>query len=238
MVTPMTYAHATLIEGDQGQGKSVTAVAKVVDPTFANITSVKLPDGRVVKATPTNPPQLGRATFYLPDREPFVAKVPPHSCVIADSIKIYANFHLFGIRAWYVPLRLMIKFLNEGKISDGYLLCDEHYIGADARRGMTNLVDTFRLQGYQMRKRHIDLMMMTPLQRLIDWSFKSIVTEHIICSYNEDTGEVTLTVKKKGEKKYRTLKPYDSVQYRRYYDTDELVKLSDRQVEKAMAGAR
>ncbi len=237
MTAPMTYAHIAFIEGEQGQGKSVTAVAKVVDPTFANITSVRLSDGRIVKATPTNLPQVGRATFWLPDRKPFEADVPPHSCVIADSIKIYANFHLYGIRAWYVPLGLMIKYLNEGKICDGYCLCDEHYIGGNARRGMSSLVDTFRLQGFQMRKRHIEFIMLAPMQRLVDWSFRSIVTEHVICSYDEDKYEVSLTVKKKGDRKYRTLKPFYARQYWPYYSTDELVALPGQQVDKAMVEA-
>ncbi len=234
----MTYAHIAFIEGDQGQGKNTTAVAKVVDPTFANITSVKLSDGRVVKATPTTPPQVGRATFWLPDRKPFVAKIPPKSCVIADSIKIYANFHLFGIRAWYVPLSLMIKFLNEGKIHDGYVLCDEHYIGADARMGMSTLVNTFTKQGFQIRKRHIELTMMAPMQRLVDWRSRAIVTEHIICAYNEDKREITLTVKKKGDRKYRTLRPFYAPQYWQYFDTDELVALPQGQIDKAEVGAR
>lgn len=237
LLKPFNYAHVALVEGDQGMGKSVTMCAKVVDPTFANVTSIVLPDGREVKAEPVNPTTVGVVRFYLPGREPFVAKVPKHCCVIADSIKIYANFHFYGIRAKFMQLADMLDGLNSGQIRDCYLLCDEHYIGGDARKGMTALVETFTIMGFEMRKRRIELIMGTPYKRLIDYRWRSIVTEHVMCSYNERTMEVTLTVRKKGDRKYRTLRPFYAPQYWGYYDTNELVPLSDSQMAKAMAGA-
>ncbi len=238
MANPMTYAHVTFIEGEQGSGKTNVAAAKVVDATFANITSVKLSDGREVKATPTNPPRIGKAIFYLPDRKPFVAKVPPNSCVVADSIKIYANFHFYGIRSWFMPLDTMIELLNAGIIRDGYLICDEHYIGANARRGMSNLVDTIEELGFQMRKKHINFMMLAPFKRLVGFRSRAIVTEHIMCNYDENKLEVTMTVKKKGDRKYRTMPPFYAPQYWKYFNTDELIALPETQIGKAMSNAR
>lgn len=238
MNKPMTYAHATFIEGDQGGGKSVTAVAREVDKTFANITSVKVLDGRVFKATPTNPPQIGKATIWLPDRKPFVAKLPKHSCAIADSVKIYANFHFYGIRACYMTLDMIIEFLNDGTITDGDVICDEHYIGGNSHRRMSNLVGTIEQLGFQMRKRHINYTMIAPYRSLVGSGGRVIVTEHIMCTYDEKKCEVTLTIKKKGERKFRTLPPYWEPQYRPYYNTDELISLPQDQIGKAIIGAR
>lgn len=234
---PFAYAQVTLVEGDQGQGKNFFMSARVVDATFANITAVKLPNGEVVKATPLSPVQIGKARFWLLDRKPFVDKVPDGSCVMADSVKIYANYHLYGIRAKYLQLYEIIEGLNEGYIVDCYLLVDEHYIGGDARAGMSVLVRTFTQQGFQMRKRHVKLMMATPLQRLIDLRSRAIVTEHVICSYDGKKYEHTFTMKKKGERKYHTTPPIYAPQYWKYFDTDEQVPLPEGQVNKAIMGA-
>ncbi len=237
MVQPFEYALATLVEGDQGSGKNWFMTARVVDATFANITAVKLPNGEIVKATLLSPMQVGKARFWLPDRPPFISKVPTGSCVIADSVNIYANYHLYGIRAKYVTLAQIIELLAAQIIVDCYLLVDEHYIGGDARGGMTAVVKTFSEQGYQMRKRHVKLMMAAPIGRLLDWRFKSIVTEHIICEYNKEKQEHTFTTKKKGERKYHTTPPIYAPQYWKYFDTDEQVPLPESQVNKAIMGA-
>lgn len=234
----MAYAHVVFIEGDQGSGKNTVVVARLAEKTFANVTSIKLADGRIIKATPTNPPRVGRAKIWLPNREPFVAKVPPKSCVIADSVKIYANFHFHGIRASFMPLDAMIEYLNEGYINNAYVVCDEHYIGGSTLRTMSNLVSTIEDLGFQMRKRHVEFMMIAPYKRLIGYRARSIVTEHIMCSYDEDKHEVTITVRKKGERRSRTLPPFYAPYYWSYFDTDELIKIGQSQISKALASAR
>ncbi len=234
---PFAYAHVTLVEGDQGQGKNFLMSARVVDATFANVTAVKLPNGVMVKATPLSPLDIGKARFWLPDRPSFVDKVPKGSCVIADDIHIYTNYHLYGIRMKYLHLYEIIEGLNEGYIADCYLLVDEHYIGGDARAGMSVLVRTFTEQGFQMRKRHVKLMMATPLQRLIDLRSRAIVTEHVICSYDDKKQTHSFVMKKKGERRYHTTPPIDAPPYWKYFNTDEQVPLPEGQVNKAIMGA-
>jgi hypothetical protein len=238
MANPMAYAHVVFIEGDQGSGKNTVAVARLAEKTFANITSIRLEDGRIIKATPTNPPRVGRAKIWLLNREPFVANVPPKSCAIADSVKIYANFHLYGIRASFMPLDAMIEYLNEGYINNGYVVCDEHYIGGSTLRTMSNLVSTIGDLGFQMRKRHVEFMMLAPYKRLVGYRNRSIVTEHIMCSYDEDKHEITITVRKKGERRSRTFPPFYAPYYWPYFNTDELIQIPQSQISKALASAR
>ncbi len=192
MRKPLTYAPIHLVEGEQGNGKSTTIVARVVDA-------------------------------YRKD----------------PTIKIYANFHLYGIRYVYLPLPLMLEYLNSGLIQDGYLLIDEAYISGDAREGMTAVVKMITKMANQMRKRHLHLYMTIPNAKMIDWRYRWAVTEKIMCiNYNERTHEITLLIKNKRKSRKPRKITYDGSQYWKYHDTDEILEIPQTQIAKALAGAR
>ena len=192
MRRPLHYAPIHLVEGEQGNGKSVTIVARVVD---------------AYKKDPT--------------------------------IKIYANFHIYGIRYVYLPLPLMLEYLNSGLIQDGYLLIDEAYISGDAREGMTAVVRMITKMSNQMRKRHLHLYLTVPNAKMIDWRYRWAVTEKIMCTYyNEKTHEVKLVIKNKRKYKKPRSFTYDASQYFPYFDTDEQIEIPQTQIARALAGAR
>lgn len=230
---PLSYAPIGIIEGEQGSGKSITGVARVVDATFENITEVVLPNKDIIKAEPVLPVKPGIAKLYFPNKEPIIGKLPAGSVAIAEDVRIYANFHLYGIRAMYLPIKLLLEFLNTGLITDGYLLIDEGYIATNAREGMTALVRLVMKLTNQVRKRHLHLYLLTPHSRQIDWQIRWAKTEHIQCSYDEITAEVSLIIKRKGEKPINVT--FGTKQYRPYYDTDEQFEIPEGEILKALA---
>lgn len=238
---PFTYAPITLIDGEQGGGKSVTAVTRVVDPTFANMTSVKLADGSIVKAEPVLNKNgyavIGYGKLWLPNQQPKIVKIPPKSCVIADDIKVIYNGHLYGIRYKHMELPDIVLHLNDGTIRDCYLIVDEAYIAGDKRDSLNPLVRIISKLSYQIRKRHIHLIFCAPDTNVLDFRLRDVETEHISCSYDERTKRVTMYIRNR--KKYKGIREitYDASQYFIYYDTDENYEIPEIQLARAMAMA-
>jgi len=240
---PLSYARATFIDGDQGSGKSETAIAIGVNATFKGMTSVKLSDGLIVKAQPVLNKQgyaiIGYGKLWLPNQEPRIMKTPPKSCVMAEGVRIIYNGHLWGIRYLHMDLADIIRHFNKDDeiLKNCFLIIDEAYIGADRRDFMSPVVKVMSKLTKQLRKRHIHLVMCTPDSTELDLRFQKIEVEHIVCSYDEDTNRITEFIR--NPKKYRKLREvtYDGRLYRKYYDTDEIYPISEVQLNRAMAMA-
>ena len=234
---PLTYACATIIDGEQGSGKSMSAIAIPVDATFDNLTEVIL-NGEKVKAEPVRNNE-GDALVGYARINGKVLKLPDGSGAIAENVRVIYNGHLYGIRYVHMELAEIIEHLNskDELLKHCYLIIDEAYIGADRREGMSPLVRVLSKLSKQLRKRHIHLIMCTPDSSELDLRFQKIEVEHIACSYDEDTEMITKFIRNR--KKYkRTIEvSYSSKLYRRYYDTDEIYQLTDVQIERAMAMA-
>jgi hypothetical protein len=238
---PLHYAPITLCEGEQGSGKSCVAVSEVVDITYSNATSIKLAGGQEFKVSPVlnegGFPVIGQVKVHLPTKD-LVVKCPVGSCVIAGDIRIYANFHFYGIRASFLTMSEILEGLNNGTISYGYLILDEHYMGGNAREAMNPVVKAITKLSNQMRKRHIYLTYISPFARQLDWIERASVRRHILCqSYNEDTHMVTYTIRQSGQRGTRT-KSFYAKTYFPYYWTDELFGMSEQQIGSAIAAAR
>jgi hypothetical protein len=236
---PFTSAKIALIVAEQGQGKSTFLTARVVDDTFANVSSVKMPNGYEVKASPAlnekGKPMVGYATIHFPDKKPFMAKVPTGASVIAENIKIFANYHLYGIRSFYVDLAFMLEHINDDLFLDAWLLVDEGYIEGDARNSMSVLNQIITQLGMQMRKRRVRFMIAYPLNKMADLRYRLVRTEYVTCTYNEVTYEVTAEIKRTNEKK-KTVTFFAPL-YWAYYDTEERFKLPESRINKALKDA-
>ena len=187
----MSRAEICIIEGEQGSGKTNTAVAKVKDAHEAD-----------------------------------------------PATKIFANLHLYGIRYVYADLGTIVEYLNSNLITEGYIIIDESYIGGDARRGMTLMTQVLTWFGSQIRKRGLHLILIAQHGRMIDHRFRLFMTEHILCSYNEKTHMITLTVVERGKKGKKRTYAYYGPQYWKNYDTNELPQIPETLLAKALLGAR
>jgi len=238
---PLSYAPITMIEGAQGKGKSNVAASEAVDITFANATSIILADGHEFRCSPVldelGYPIIGQVRVHLSTKD-LIVKCPAGACVVAEDVRIYANFHFYGIQAVYFTTAQIIEHLNDGTIRYGYLYFDEHYKDANARENGSVVVKAITKLSNQMRKKHLHVTYITPFARQIDWIERASVRKRIFCQdYNEETHMITYTIQEDGKRGTRT-KSYDASIYFPYYRTDEHFAMGDNEVGKAIRAAQ
>lgn len=179
--------------------------------------------------------------LYIPEKPSVHYEVPRSKIVHADpakgwlcesDTKIFANYHLFGIRAVYCDAKVMLEFLNTSTLNNCILVIDESYIQGEARRGMSTLSLIYTWFAQQIRKRNISLYLLVQHGRFIDWRFRYIAKRKILCRYNEKTQMIRLLIQnlsKGTEKPFR----YWGPQYWKYYDTNELPPIPEEMVQRA-----
>lgn len=222
---PFTEAHVTLIVADQGGGKSVTAVAMVVDSYYNDCIKNYCKEiglNCTVKAYDKNK-RIARVIFKGQTKHIQI----PEQYELHSNMRIFANFHLYGIPFVWIPsFAHLLKWLKMGLIVNGWLLIDEYYIGGNARDSMTAFGKELEKQGYQMRKKMLEVVIITPHAKLIDKQTRLVPTKTILVSCNnyvkngKKKFDVTMTVREKG-KKQRDLDPFDATYYFNNYDTNE-----------------
>lgn len=245
---PFTYAHASILVGDQGSGKTCSGVARAIDAGINSIVGLKrVSDGITLKASPLSLEQKKdlKAKGYNVTYDTVLVHFPegkrvmriPSGYIIIPQLNIFTNFHLFGIRYWFRTLEQILWGLEHGQIMDGRLLMDEYQFAGSARDGMTRLGKALYKYSFTYRKRHLDVDIMCATERLADWPARVVVTERIMCSANPDNpAKITLVIKGKGKPQREF--SYNGSQYWKYFFTDELPRMPAGQLAKAMAGAR
>ncbi len=219
---PFHQANVTLIEGEQGCGKSNTAVGMVVDDYFNDCVRIYL-EKQGIDAEVKGYDRKNRIARIKKDGKIKLIRIP-QKYELKSPMKIFANFHLCGIPFVFIPsFPHLLKWLKMGLIGDCWLLLDEYYVGGNARDSMSAFGKEMEKQSYQMRKLAAKVVIITPHARLIDKWTRLTPTKHIICSYDEKKREITLTVKKKGERGSKILPPYDATQYWPNYFTNERI---------------
>jgi hypothetical protein len=218
---PFSSARVRIIEGEQGSGKSITAVAKIVDSYQLDCIRIFCQEHNIKCIVKSYDARRGIAKVQK-DGAIRMFKMPS-SYKLHSPMRIFCNFHLYGIPYVYCPsFRDILSWLKQDIIRDGWLVIDEYYIGGNARESMSALGRQLEKQSFQYRKMRLEVMILTPMARLIDWTARIIPTERISCEYEEKTGNVTLQIRKKGHKGTREI-TYDSKPYRKYYWTEERI---------------
>jgi hypothetical protein len=253
---PLHYAPVTIVEGEQKSGKTCFCVTRVVDPTFKYLTAIKLyngtPEGIVVRAEPVLKPNgyavINWAKIWMPlSSTPKIMPVPPRSILISDNVRIFANFHLKGIRYRYMVEGDIIAHLNDGTITGlpltkddqvkvAFLIIDEAYMaGMDKRRSLSGLAVVMSHLGNQFAKRHLNVMIALPNANYLGFRITDFETEHVVCEYDEMREIITARIR--ARKKYKTPRevPIQARQYFKYYDPDELKKMSNNDLASAIA---
>lgn len=148
------------------------------------------------------------------------------------NIKIFTNFHLYGVKYVYCTLADIIEWINSGVIQDGILGIDEAYIAGEARRGSSLMNVLFTQFAQQMRKRNIELFILVQHGRFIDWRFRWIATREITCRYDERTQRIHLIIKDIRKNKEKTVS-YDARQYWPHFNTNEIPQMPQKIIQKA-----
>lgn len=233
----MAKANVTLVEAQMGEGKTNTATAILVDDYFAHIKAIVSPEGHTF---PVMPYKLDTVKLLpLPgegdEQEPKIITIPRNYSTIS-STKLFANYHLYGIKYVLSDPMTMLEYLNTGVISSGKMIIDEAYITGEARRGMNSLSLLYTWFGQQMRKRDIELYLLVQHGRFIDWRFRYIAKQKILCRYNEKTFKIKLLVQNLSKGTEKVLSYY-APQYWRFFDTNELPPVPEKMLIKGASWA-
>jgi hypothetical protein len=231
--SPFTEAKVTFIAGEQGKGKSVTGVARIVDAYDNKCVELWCEKYLKIKCVSKSYNRDTRNALIIHDGikknihipEKYDIQEPMRVANYEDCpFRIFANCHLYGIVYKFIPsFRHLIKWLKQGVIKDCYLLLDEYYMGGSARGSMTTLGKELTNQNQQFRKGQMHVIIITPIDRLAEWSSRLTATERIdATSFDKKTGVVTIEIKRKGVTGVKTVR-YNSLYYRRFYWTNERI---------------
>jgi len=219
---PFTEAHVTIIEGQQRSGKTNTAVGKVRDSYDNDCVSIFCDKILKIKCEVIGYDRKYRIAKIKYQGERKLIRIP-QAYELRSPMRIFCNFHLFGIPYTYCPsFRHILYWLKKGIIRDGWLILDEAHVGMNARGSMTLLGKELETQSFQYGKMQLDVIIITHMARMIDWALRTIPTEHINCTYNKKTRKVAYTLKKKGEQGSKEI-VYDATQYFGNYWTNERI---------------
>lgn len=232
----MAKANVTLVEAQMGEGKTNTATALIADDYHAKLRSIVSPDGTII---PVIPYKL--RTVKLPPPPRLQGKIDPRQypkLVIPDGwgtnsdIRLFTNYHLYGMKYVYCDHVTMLEWLNTGVISHGKMVIDEGYIAGEARRAMNTLGLIYTWFAQQMRKRDIELYLLVQHGRFIDWRFRYIAKRKILTRYNENTHRIRLLIQDlvKGSEKVIS---YYAPTYWRFFNTNELPPVPEKIILKA-----
>ncbi len=221
-VLPFNEAHVTIIEADQGGGKSCTATGMVVDAYYIDCIKIYC-DKYAIDGIVKGYDRKNRIARLKHNGKVKLIRIP-QKYKLHSPLRIFSNYHLYGIPyVWIQDFGHLLQWMKMGLITNGWLLIDEAYVGANARDSMTSFGKEMEKQSFQMRKMQLEVVIITPHARLIDKWLRVVPTKHIMCAYDKKKHEITLTIREKGKKGNRTLPPFDASQYFPHFWTNERI---------------
>ena len=211
------------------QGKTITATGIIADEYFAKAFAITSPSGYTYQVEPYD-----LDTVWLVNEKRYI-KIPSDFKVHSE-LKVFTNYHLFGIKYIYSDPALMLQFLNTGVMNNCIMVIDEGYISADARRSQNALTIMQTWFAQSIRKRNIALYILVQHSRFIDWRWRYVARRKILTRYNEKTMMVRLLVQDliKGTEKMIS---YWGPKYWKFYDTNELPPIPQAMIDKAKRSA-
>lgn len=240
-----TLADIRGIFGDQGQGKTLTGVALVVDDCYANLDGILKPStGEFYKARPLNAKEsqiLLDKGIYKPltylrvfkDNGDSKIIAKPKDFVITSPIKVWSNFKFYGIKYQYIEVEYIIENINNDTLTNGWIIFDEA-IFADRQDTMTKIGKMMQKFGAQARRRKLHMIIIAQYVSQIQARFNLFMTTRVQCSYDENTYTVSLTVN--DNSKFMNNVDYYAPDYWKFYKHDEIVKIPQSNVDHTLEG--
>lgn len=210
----MNRVNASIVEAPMGGGKTTVLTALCADSYFANIYSMRSTHGNSYEIKPYN---LEIVELVKENRYVRI----PYNWETFSTARIFCNYHLHGVKYVYCSVAQMLEWLNSSIVTNGKLGVDESYIEGEARKATRELTVRLTWFAQQMRKRELELFLLTQNQRFIDWRLRDICKRRILCKYNEKTYNVHLLIQNlvKGSEK---MTHFYAPTYWKYFDTNEL----------------
>jgi hypothetical protein len=242
--TAQNQADVRLILGDQGAGKTNTAVAMVVDDVHQNITGITLPSGAKYKAQTLKDDEISmlekRGIVYNPikytkifnqNNESKIIKIP-NGCMINSPIRVFSNFHFYGIPFKYVVVEEIIENINNGMFTNGWIVLDESIL-TDKRDTMTQVGKMMAWFGAQARRRKLKMVIIAQYADMVQSRFNLFATTRVLCSYDKYTKMIDLDVNDNSEVMGSTT--FYAPDYWRYFRHDEIVSVPQYKIDKTLA---
>ena len=241
---PATFADIKLINGEQGSGKSTTGVAFASDDYYDKLEAIVSPSGEFIKAKVLSkedklylqkckirPNIFKYVRVFSDDGESKIVKIPD-GFIVKSPVKIFANFHLYGLEYAYISLADIIMYINTDLMNDAWILSDESVM-TDARNSMENAGKLTASFGGSIRKRNSHMCLMVQYNEMIERRYRLFHTMRVLCSYDAQSKVITCDMKKRGESTFS----YDfwSPNYWRFFNTEELVHVPQDKIDRTLA---
>jgi hypothetical protein len=241
----LNLADIRRITGEQGSGKTNTAVSFVVDDCYSKLDKIiNLQTGEYYKARPLNEKEIefieNRGIVYdnlkhikVFNQDGATSKIitKPKGWVIDSPVKVFCNFRLYGIRYRYVDDTTIIENVNSDTLTNGWLILDESVL-TEKRDTMTAVGKIVAWFGAQTRRRHLHMIIIAQDETMLQSRFNLFSTTTIDCSFDEDTKMIDLVVKSKLPNMSST--SFYGPKYWKFYKHDEIVKVPQHRVDKIM----
>jgi hypothetical protein len=235
---PPSYADIRVILGEQRSGKSTIGVAFAKDDYYEQLSAIQSPSGNLIKAKCLKKEDFDQLRNYkiIPDvfkhvrvfsdddKQSKIIWIPKGYQVISP-VKIFANFHIFGLRAAFISLADVIQYINSDLMTNCWVLSDESVMN-DARNSMDGAGKIAVILGAQVGKRNIHMCLMSQYLEMIERRYRLFRTMTVNCTYEEADKIITCEIKRRDDPVY-TVYVY-APRYWVNFDTGELIKVPER----------
>lgn len=242
---PPPFADIRLILGDQRSGKSCTGTAYAKDDYYDQLVGLLSPQGQVIKARTLDaadkeyleechifPDVFKHVRAFTPDSSKSKIISIPQDWFVLSPVRIFSNYHTFGLRGVYLTLVDMLQYINDETLfTNAWLLSDESTF-TDPRNSMTNVGKIMATFVATIGKRLMHFCQMSQYTNMIEVRFRQFATTRALCTYNERTKEITVELKERG-KNPRSV-TYYAPRYWMNFQTTERQKVSEMQISKAL----
>lgn len=233
----MAKANVTIVEAQMGEGKTNTVTAIGVDYFYEEIFAIRSnhPPYRLYGVECVRPV---RPDIVILKEEGIPNKVieVPSGWEMFSNARIFANYHLYGIKYVHADTNWILTHINDGIMSYGKLFIDESYMMGEARRGGSSITVTMTEIAQQMRKRGLEAYLMIQHGRFLDWRFRYIARRKILCKYHDNTHIIELCIQDLHKGTEKTMHFYAPL-YWKYFDTNELPPMPEKIIAKAKSWA-
>ena len=248
LLQPVTEAKITLITGSQRSGKSTTGIAYAIDDYYKNLNALVTPNGEYIKARALNKDEkdllkskgiiynvFNPVVVYSEDGKSSKIAYIPKGWAVSSSVRIFANFHLYGVPFVYTDLAMLLQYLNDDLLKNAWLLSDESVM-TSARNSTTKAGKLMQTFGATIGKRNLHFCLMTQYNRMAAQEFRIFATSRIDCTYNKNTHYITCDIDKNGEPKHTV--DFWACAYWRFFDTNELIRVPQKRIDDAVMSVR
>lgn len=244
-IEPASYADIKLITGEQGSGKSCTAVAYAIGDYYTQMTGLVNANGEFIKAkcidskdklllkrAGLNPSKFQYVRVYSDNSKDTKLVKKPQGYMVVSEVRLFCNFHLYGVEFAYISLADIIQYVNTPLFNNSWILSDESVMN-DARNSMEAAGKLSAAFGATIRKRNAHYCISAQYTEMVERRYRLFHTTKILCDYDEHTKYVNLNVKTRGEPAYDT--DYWAPQYYPYFNTNERIKVPQYKIDNALS---